>query len=236
MIGINPSRLTPMLTLALSIAIGAAHFAVADDPPMQQKSKTTAAKKVEKESEAKVKEIIVRLKSRKGTLPVYLDEKRAYVAGKSVTKDELIKVIKRTNARILPISADPSVKFGEIRNFVKVAHENGIMNVEIVARKPRLKEVAQENREKAAEKSEAKLREILARQKGDDLKVYLKGSRIYVNGKSVTPDELSTLVRESGLKQSKVTAGEGVTPKRVREIESFIQKIRDAQEMPQQKR
>jgi len=88
-----------------------------------------------------------------------------------------------------------------------------------------LRELADATREKAARVRQAKLRHILARQQGDQLKVYLKGSDgIYVNGTSISSSELATIIRESGLNQAIVTAELEVLPARVTELEQLIKK------------
>ena len=67
----------------------------------------------------------------------------------------------------------------------------------VSAEEPTLRELATATREKARE---ATIRLILARQKGDQLKLYLRGSRsMFMNGKSISTGILSTVIKESGI-------------------------------------
>jgi hypothetical protein len=70
----------------------------------------------------------------------------------------------------------------------------------VSAEEPTLRELAKATREKAAKAREATIRLILARQKGDQLKLYLRGSRsMFMNGKSISTGILSTVIKESGI-------------------------------------
>ena len=90
---------------------------------------------------------------------------------------------------------------------------------------PSLEEVTAASRQQAAEESAAKLRQVLSKQRGDQLTVYLKDARqIYVNGSSVSPAELATLVRQSGLEKAVITAELEVVPARIDEVKQLIQK------------
>ena len=79
----------------------------------------------------------------------------------------------------------------------------------------------------AAEQDEQELDEtvrlIMHRQKGDQLKVYLRGRSIFVNGKSISTSQLSTLIAEMGLDQAVITNAAGIVPARVAEIKAFIE-------------
>jgi biopolymer transport protein ExbD len=92
----------------------------------------------------------------------------------------------------------------------------------VSAEEPTLRELATATREKARE---ATIRLILARQKGDQLKLYLRGSRsMFMNGKSISTEILSTVIKESGIEQAVITTSPDVHPDRVAEIEKLIQK------------
>ena len=65
---------------------------------------------------------------------------------------------------------------------------------------------------------------VLSRQKGEDLKVYLNSRGAYINGKSLSSDHLSAIVRKSGLKKATVTAESYITQSRMTEVKKLIQK------------
>ena len=95
----------------------------------------------------------------------------------------------------------------------------------VSAEEPTLRELAKATREKAAKAREATISLILARQKGDQLKLYLRGSRsMFMNGKSISTEILSTVIKESGIEQAVITTSPDVHPDRVAEIEKLIQK------------
>lgn len=76
----------------------------------------------------------------------------------------------------------------------------------------------------ASEHSQEKIRQILARQQGGQIKVYLSDGGLYINGKSVSANELVEVVRRSRFSQAKLTVESNVSSAKVAKATQWIKK------------
>lgn len=72
---------------------------------------------------------------------------------------------------------------------------------------------------------DSNVKQVLARQKGDVLKVYLRGrTGLYVNGKRISMTELSEVIKQSKFKSATISAESNVPKTRVNAVQGAIQK------------
>lgn len=77
--------------------------------------------------------------------------------------------------------------------------------------------------EQSARTQDENLRKIFTRQKGDQLKVYLKDGRaMYINGVQISSKTLAQVVKKSGLKEGVLSFSLEVQPTRVKEVQQLL--------------
>ena len=133
---------------------------------------------------------------------------------------ELSMIIRETGLNQAILTGDPGVHPKRVAEVKAWIQKEGIGKVDVVL--PSQSKVAAGDKQKR-QLQEEKLHEIAARQKDDQLRVYLKDhTRIYVNGKSVSPRELEILSRDLGLSKATVTSEPRVSRRRVKEVRTMI--------------
>lgn len=187
----------------------------------QNNSDQNTAEQNATEQEAKLREILSRQKG--DQLKVYLRGSRSkFVNGKSISDRQLKAIIDQAGLKHAIITADLGVHPNRVTEVKEFLTKAGVEKVESKVPVLTLSEVAKASREQATLEREAKLREVLSRQKGDQLKVYMNSRGTYVNGKSVSGDELKEIIRASELEQAVLTAEPDVVRERVVGVEELI--------------
>ncbi len=219
----HSSRLLAVLALAVVVSDFTSQFAVAADEPTLSELAAASREKAAREREAKLRHILS--KQTGAHIEVYLkDSDSMYINGIPVSSRDLVTIVRESGLDQAVVTAHPEVLPARITEVKELIQKNGLDDVEAAAPLT-LSEIAAASREKAARSREKNLRQVLARQKGDQLNVYLKGALgIYVNGTSVSPGDLKTIVRESGLDHVVITAALEVLPDRVTQVEEFLEK------------
>lgn len=90
--------------------------------------------------------------------------------------------------------------------------------------RPSILELTTDARERAKLDQRSKLREVMSRQQGDVLKLFLKGQRLFVQGKKLTDAELTLILRESKWSRAIVTVNAGVLDRRISKVKALIRK------------
>ena len=172
-------------------------------------------------SEEIVRLVISRQKGNQ--LKVYMNSRGTYINGRQLSSAQVTKIASETGLSEAIITTEHNVVSRRVDQVEALLKDSGIKKVSInVHPKP------------AQDASTAKLKEIITRQKGNQLKVYLKNAtRIYVNGKSVTLKELTKIITETGLNDVSISADAIVTAKRITEIKDFVNKTIDAADVKQ---
>lgn len=143
---------------------------------------------------------------------MYLNSRGTYVNGKSVSGSDLSKIIRESGLDQVVISAERYVPRKKVAYVEELIREAGV------------KEVKRTEPLRFEQTQNEKILEILSRQKGEQLKVYLNSRATYVNGKTVSASDLTKIVSESGLDQVVVSAEKYVSRKKVAYIEELIRK------------
>ena len=196
---------------------------LADEEQSLRELADATREKAARVRQAKLRHILARQQG--DQLKVYLKGSDGiYVNGTSISSSELATIIRESGLNQAIVTAELEVLPARVTELEQLIKKHGVENVE--SRAPlTLREVATASREGAARHREANLRQILARQKGDQLNVHLKGSLgIYVNGTSISSSDLLTIIRQSRLDQAIITADLEVLPARVTEVAERIQK------------
>lgn len=215
--------LTALALAALTTGVSTSAFAAAEEEPTLSELAAASREKAIKEREAKLRHILS--KQKEAHIEVYLkDANSVYINGTKVSVSELATIVSEAGLDQAVVSAAPEVLPARVTEIKELIQKNGLDDVE--ARAPlTLAEIAAASREKATRTREAKLRQVLARQKGDQLGVYLKGTLgMYVNGTSVSSSELATIIKESKLNDAVITASLEVLPARVDHVQEFLEK------------
>lgn len=210
---IQKNHLLVLRTLALAAVLfpGIPRTVLAADPPALSELATAARQKVGRSREARLREIVSRQKG--DQLKVYLRGSRSvFVNGKSISRSDLSTLIRATGLKKAAITAALNVhpdRFTEVEQWLR---KDGIENVQLAELPATLSDLAALSRKRAERHQESSLREILARQQGDQLEVYLNSRSAYINGRSISGDLLVKIVAESGLKKAIITSDRSVTP------------------------
>lgn len=199
------SRMLTVAALAAVVATSVTpQFSVADEKPTLRELTDTTREKVAQNREATLRKILSRQKG--DQLKIYLrDTTGMFVNGTSVSTSHLSTIIREAGLKKAVITTNLSVTPERVAKLEAFLQKEGVKDIT----KPKTltpAEIAIASREKAARDRAATLRLIVARQKGDELKVYLNSRGSYINGKSVSTKQLATIVKESGLDQAVLTA------------------------------
>lgn len=204
----------------MTVAFIASQFALADEPTLREIA-TKSRERAARDREAKLRAILARQKS--DQLRFYLNSRGTYINGKQVTADELRTIVRESGLRAAIVTGAPGVHPSRVAEVEALIQENGIGKTELnTSDNLTLREIATASRERAARHREGKLREVLARQKSNRLKVYMNSRGTYINGKQISADELQTIVRESGLDQARITAESYVNNDRITKVKAAI--------------
>ena len=147
-------------------------------------------------------------------LKVHLNSRGKYVNGKSISSNDLKELIDTISPSRATVSAQSYLAQEKIDTVMDLIRESGVKNVNHVVIKRNLE----------AEHAE-KLRMIVARQRGDDLKVYLNSRGVYVNGKSIKAADLEEVIRQMEAKSATVTAESYLADEKVTNIVEMIKKF-----------
>lgn len=217
-------RILALLVLAIVVSASCTvgRLACAAEEPSLRELADESRRNAARNQETIVREILSRQKG--DQLKVYLKGSRIYVNGKSVSQRAVSTVVLESGLKHSIIIAAPSVHDERVTEVSAFLQKYGIKSVEISSSQPTLRELATASRKEAARKTETTLRQILSRQKGDQLSVYLKGSRTYVNGKQISIDLLPAILRASGLEEATINATAGAEHDRVIEVKRLLRK------------
>lgn len=217
----NPKTvLTGILSLALAVSAIAPGTASAEEPTLKELA-TASREKAAKAREATIRLILARQKG--DQLKVYLRGSRSmFINGKSISTGILSTVIKESGLEQAVITTSPDVHPDRVAEIEKLIQKDGIENVKAPEPKT-LQQVVAESRAKVARDREATLREVLSRQKGDQLKVYLNTRGAYVNGRAVSSSLLSEIVSASGLEDAVLTAEGTLTEEKVAAVQKVLE-------------
>lgn len=160
------------------------------------------------EQEAKLRKILAR--QRGDVLRVYVSDRGTYVNGTQLKTGELTTIATRAELQRGEISAEPHVAVERVDGTADILRAAGV------------KEVARTTPKFIAKEPEATVREVLGRQRGHQLGIYLRSSSAFVNGRSVSLDVLGRIVRESGLDEVVLSVERSVTKERVAEVEKLV--------------
>lgn len=145
------------------------------------------------------------------SIGVYLNSRSAYVNGKSISADELRTIVRELNAKNAILSAEPNVSKQSADDWKNTLRKAGVQKVALTQLKPK-------------EGNAGKVRQILFRQKGNDLKIYLKGTQgIYINGTQISTGTLAEVIRRSGLDHAVLSSGLEVLPARVTQMQQWLE-------------
>ncbi len=221
-----------ILSLTFAISVFAQGTASADEPTLREPTlreptlrelATASRAKAARTREATIRLILSRQKG--DQLKVYLRGSRGmFINGKSISTGILSVVIQESGLKQAVITTSPGVHPDRVTEVEKRIQKDGIEKIEAKAPKQTLREVAAESRAGTARNRETTLREILSRQKGDQLKVYLNSRGAYVNGKSVSSSILTEIVSKSGLEEAVLTAEPYVSEDKVAAWKALIRK------------
>lgn len=217
----NPKTvLSGILSLALAVSAFAPGTVSAEEPTLRELA-TASREKAAKAREATIRLILARQKG--DQLKVYLRGSRSmFIKGKSISTGILSTVIKESGLEQAVITTSPDVQPDRVAEIEKLIQKDGIDNVKAPEPKT-LQEVAAESRAKAARDRDRTLREVLSRQKGDQLKVYLNTRGAYVNGRSISSSLLSEIVSASGLEEAVLTAEATLTDEKVAAVQKVLE-------------
>ena len=212
--------LTGILSLALAVSAVVPGAVSAEEPTLKELA-TASREKAAKGREATIRLILARQKG--DQLKVYLRGSRSlFINGKSISTGILSTVIKESGLKQAVITTSPDVHPDRVAEIEKLIQKDGIDNVKAPAPKT-LKELVAESRAKAARDRDKTLREVLSRQKGDQLKVYLNTRGAYVNGRSISSSILSEIVSASGLEDAVITAEATLTEEKVAAVQKVLE-------------
>lgn len=212
--------LTGILSVALAMSAIAPGAAFAEEPTLRELA-TASRQKAARAREATIRLILARQKG--DQLKVYLRGSRSmFINGKSISTGILSTVIQESGLDEAVITTSPDVHPDRVATIEKLIQKNGIENVKAPAPKT-LKELVAESRAKAARDRDRTLREVLSRQKGDPLKVYLNSRGAYVNGRSISSSLLSKIVSASGLEEAVITAESTLTEEKVAAVQKVLE-------------
>lgn len=217
----NSSFLAVLAVTAVT-SFGTSEFACSNESPTLRELATASREKASRARETTLREILSRQKD--DQLKVYLRGSRSmFVNGRSISTGILSTVIRESGLEQATITADPGVHPARVTEVAELIRKQGVKNVDVPTPLT-LRELAAATRERVAKNREAKLREILSRQKDDHVKIYLNSRGAYVNGKSISASDLQTIVTESGLKQAIITAEASLARDTVASWEALIRK------------
>ena len=171
--------------------------------------KKSSANRNSSELNEKLRIILSRQKG--DQLRLYLNERGSYVNGKSLSRNELVTIVRESGLKEAVISAEPYLGREKVGSWEKTLRDAGIRKVKLANPNP------------PADEGE-KLRIIVHRQKGDVLKVYLNSRGAYVNGKSIRAVELPQLVRMAKLDKAVVSAEPYLDDKKVAGWQDLLKK------------
>lgn len=167
-------------------------------------------------------------------LEVYVKGKYgAYVQGKQLSPEALAKVARRVKAQQATVTTGPEATREDVEKVKAALQQAGVRKVRVTAYRPPEKPAKEKapRKEKGKAKptagSEDVVSEVLARQKekGDVLGVYLRdGSRLYVNGKQLSLENLAKVASRSKAKEAALSAEKDVPRERLEEIKRLLQK------------
>ena len=177
--------------------------------PASKQSASDVRKKNQSIEDEKLRIILSRQKG--DQLKVYLNSRGAYINGKSISRDNLAKIIAESRLKQAILTAEPYLDHEKVDAWEALIRKSGVKQITLAEPKP-------------AASNDEKLRIILARQKGDQLKVYLNSRGAYINGKSITRDDLAKLAAEAKFKQAILTAEPYLDREKVDAWEALIRK------------
>lgn len=222
----NPLPLLQLLTLAVVAATSTAvpRPTLAEDGLVLRKLATETLQKAARAREAKLREIIARQKG--DQLKVYLKGSRSiYLNGKSVSIGDLATVFRETGLNKVALTAHQSVHPTRIAEIAKQLGDRGAKDVVQPQSRLTIQELATTKQIQSVRNRETTLREVISRQKSDQLKVYLRDARgIFVNGKSISLSALATIVRTLKPDDAIISFEARVPSDRVNEIKRLLQK------------
>ncbi|MBM82352.1 MAG: hypothetical protein CMJ78_17440 [Planctomycetaceae bacterium] len=173
-------------------------------------TKTSIKRDPKQERESKLLQILHRQRS--DQIKIHVKKKAIYINGKSVGTKDVTEIIERSGLEQVIITTGPFFNADTVKD------------VEAAIRKVGVNDIQKSASKKVAPDNDAKLREILFRQKGDELKVYVSSRGLHVNGKSISTADIAKIVKLSGLESAAITTAADVTPAHVDAVKATILK------------
>ena len=156
-------------------------------------------------------------------LKVYLKGTQGvYVNGTQISDKTLAKLVPIMGLDEAVVTNALEVRPARVDGVVELLRKAGVKKIAATSPKLTLSELGEANRQHSARHLEERLRKILARQKGDQLQVYVDSRGTYINGTSLKAGDLPMIVRESGLDHAVITPAADVTAERLAKTEASL--------------
>ncbi len=235
-----PNCLRWLMTVAITafaLPCGVNAQSARDDRPSILELTNDARERAKLDQRSKLREVMSRQQG--DVLKLFLKGQRLFVQGKKLTDAELTLILRESKWSRAIVTVNAGVPDRCVSRVNALIRKNGLKKIEIRPTttdadrssydlQPAARSEKAHNAVKVSDadnRSHEKLRVIAIRQKGDILRVFLRDSgRIYVNGKSVSQTELTTLCREMGLARAEVESGPQASQKYAEDVIESLRK------------
>lgn len=229
------SFITPLLSLAIILLFlegsvaGENKTACFFGPRQEKENKNGRGEQgdSQKLDKKKISEIIKRQKGNE--LSIYVGEKGLFINGKSVNSPELARVVEKTKLTQATVSAHESIKMQKVLEVIELLQSKNVEKFSLKALKDEEVDAMElrgkpsgDNPMKKPKIDEEKIGEILHRQKGETVQVYLNATGTYINGKSLNGVELDMVLKRMKPNEATISAESYISKEKIQKVEKRI--------------